>query len=751
LALVCSAACLVFAPISLASAQESTAPPIDRRALVSRHNPELSAIDAHAPLMIGNGALGFTADITGLQTFPEQYSDLAPLLTMAQWAWHSFPNPNNYTEADGLADVEVPGRGAQRFAWMQSWDELQTRPALVWLRENPHRFSLGRIGLALTRADGETARFDELSQTHQRLDLWTGTLHSSFEFFGAPVRVETRVHPHRDMVLIEINSPLVREGRLGVDVRFPGVSARLNPDPTDWAHPDAHETEIVRENLGRMVLRRRLDETEYFSAIAAPGSRIAQAGPHHMRVLARTGERLRVMVSFERDAQSAERLESYTLAVREAEASWRDYWTRGGMIDFSGSTDARAAELERRVVLSQYLAAINQAGELPPQEEGLFSNSWNGKFHLEVHALHAAHFAAWGRADMQERSLAWYVEHLPEAQAFAREHGVEGAWWPKMVGPEGRNSPSTINPFIMWQQPHPIYMAELVYRAQPGAGVLERYGEVVEETARLLASWPLWDEEGQRYVLGPPIIPVQENHPPLSTINPTFEIEYFRWGLAVAQAWRERQGLERNAEWDRVIALLAPPPVRDGLYLPVETAPDFWRDTMSAACSGDAVAEGCLNRDHPSFLMAYGFIAGARVDAEIMRATLHATESHWDLRQTWGWDFPILAMSAARLGEPEAAVDWLFADRKNNQWGVSGMTPRVHLDAHAEQLLANAAEAGPDGPGYRRAAETYFPSNGSLLLAVAMMAAGWDGSEGRAPGFPREGWNVRVEGVAPLP
>ena len=23
-----------------------------------------------------------------------------------------------------------------------------------------------------------------------------------------------------------------------------------------------------------------------------------------------------------------------------------------------------------------------------------------------------------------------------------------------------------------------------------------------------------------------------------------------------------------------------------------------------------------------------------------------------------------------------------------------------------------------DGPGYRRAAETYFPSNGSLLLAV---------------------------------
>jgi hypothetical protein len=253
---------MAFAPMAQAFAQYGAAAPIDRRALVSRHSPELDVIDAHAPLMIGNGALGFSADITGLQTFPEQYSQLAPLLTMAQWAWHSFPNPNNYSEADGLVSVAVPGRGDQLYPWMQSWDELQTRPALVWLRENPHRFSLGRIGLALTRADGEAARFEELTNTHQRLDLWTGALHSRFEFFGAPVSVETRVHPHRDMVLVEIISPLVRAGRLGVDVRYPGVSARLNPNPADWAHPEAHETEIVREGLGRAVLRRRLDDAE---------------------------------------------------------------------------------------------------------------------------------------------------------------------------------------------------------------------------------------------------------------------------------------------------------------------------------------------------------------------------------------------------------------------------------------------------------------------------------------------------------
>ncbi|RYG96156.1 MAG: hypothetical protein EON57_15535, partial [Alphaproteobacteria bacterium] len=132
------------------------------------------------------------------------------------------------------------------------------------------------------------------------------------------------------------------------------------------------------------------------------------------------------------------------------------------------------------------------------------------------------------------------------------------------------------------------------------------------------------------------------------------------------------------------------------------------------------------------------------------RRTLRATEAHWDLRQTWGWDFPVIAMTAARLGEPENAIAWLFRDLPNNKWGVSGMTPRVHLEAE-KQLVGAAGAAGPDGPGYARAAEAYFPSNGSLLLAVGMMAAGWDGSTGPNPGFPKQGWKVRYEGIRPLP
>ena len=37
------------------------------------------------------------------------------------------------------------------------------------------------------------------------------------------------------------------------------------------------------------------------------------------------------------------------------------------------------------------------------------------------------------------------------------------------------------------------------------------------------------------------------------------------------------------------------------------------------------------------------------------------------------------------------------------------------------------------------------------LMAVGLMAAGWDGSSGHAPGFPKDGWTVRIEGLTPAP
>src|SRR2546423_13449296 len=64
---------------------------IDRAALIKRHDPVMRAIDPLAPLSLGNGEFAFTADVTGLQTFPHVYEAAMPLCTMSQWGWHTSP------------------------------------------------------------------------------------------------------------------------------------------------------------------------------------------------------------------------------------------------------------------------------------------------------------------------------------------------------------------------------------------------------------------------------------------------------------------------------------------------------------------------------------------------------------------------------------------------------------------------------------------------------------------------------------
>src|SRR6516164_11820812 len=56
---------------------------IDRASLVARHCPVLRDFDPQSPLSLGNGEFAFTADITGLQTFPEHYRKAVPLCTMS--------------------------------------------------------------------------------------------------------------------------------------------------------------------------------------------------------------------------------------------------------------------------------------------------------------------------------------------------------------------------------------------------------------------------------------------------------------------------------------------------------------------------------------------------------------------------------------------------------------------------------------------------------------------------------------------
>src|SRR3990172_4131828 len=90
------AICLALCPIALTLA--SHAAPIDRHAVVSRHDVLVRGIDPEAALSVGNGDFAFTVDVTGLQSFGELYFEKGlPLETLSTWAWPSFPNPQGLT------------------------------------------------------------------------------------------------------------------------------------------------------------------------------------------------------------------------------------------------------------------------------------------------------------------------------------------------------------------------------------------------------------------------------------------------------------------------------------------------------------------------------------------------------------------------------------------------------------------------------------------------------------------------------
>ena len=53
--------------------------------------------------------------------------------------------------------------------------------------------------------------------------------------------------------------------------------------------------------------------------------------------------------------------------------------------------------------MSQWVERSQEAGSLPPQETGLMTNSWYGKFHGEMRWIHQAHHLLWGRGDLALR------------------------------------------------------------------------------------------------------------------------------------------------------------------------------------------------------------------------------------------------------------------------------------------------------------------------------------------------------------
>src|ERR1700733_7274699 len=177
------------------------AAPINRYALVTRHEVILKEFDVRNPLSVGNGEFCFTVDATGLQTFPEAFAETTPLGTLSDWGWHTSPNPDGW-EIDTFKFRTFPDLHGRLVPYADVPHNQQT-PEIKWLRANPHRLDLGQIGFVLRHADGSPAATNDLADLEQKLDLWNGDIDSHFTFDGQPVDVETVGDPDRDGIAVQ--------------------------------------------------------------------------------------------------------------------------------------------------------------------------------------------------------------------------------------------------------------------------------------------------------------------------------------------------------------------------------------------------------------------------------------------------------------------------------------------------------------------------------------------------------------------
>jgi len=709
--------CLAALTAVGANAQKKTATTkIDRYALVTRHNVVNKTMDTLASLTVGNGRFAFTVDATGLQTFPVHYQKGVPLGTQSQWGWDSFKNTDNYKFEESLKTYHINGRDISYAVQNNSTE--RSKGATNWFRENVHRLQLGNVGFVILKKNGQEASATDIKDIRQELDLWTGGIKSHFTVEGKPVDVLTYGHGSVDAIGAQVISPLVKEGRLKVRVKFPYPTNQFADFGTNYKSANMHTSSIVTTTTGKGSIEHKLQGADYWVNLGWTGAaKLAKTSEHEFTLTpGNAADAFSFSCVFEQAAKKGLAAPTFAEDKTSSTATWKNFWMSGGAVDLSGSTDPRANELERRIVLSQYLTRVQSAGDYPPQETGLVYNSWYGKPHLEMHWWHSMHFALWGRPELLTPSLNWYEKIKGQGYGIAKRQGFEGIRWPKMTDPDGNESPSSVGAFLIWQEPHFISMAELEYRAHPTQETLNKYKELVFGTANFMASYAYYDKEKGRYILGPGLIPSQEVHKAESTINPPYELTYWHWALGIAQQWKERLKQPRVKHWDEVVDKLSPLPQKDGVYLEAESAPDSYTNPKDIT-------------DHPSTVAAYGMMPYTRMmDTATMHRTYDLIQRVWNWPETWGWDFPMLAMTAARLNQPEKAIDALFM--------------KVHTNTYL-----------PNGHNYQDGRLTiYLPGNGGLLAAVAMMCAGWDGNKIENPGFPKNGkWKVRWEGLEKMP
>ena len=556
--------CLAFAgaaSLAFAIAESPAAEPIDRRALVTRHNPVLARLDAESPLSVGNGEFAFTADVTGLQTFPEAYEETIPLGTQAQWGWHTAPNPNHWSiERFRVRRVREPTDARSATPTSRT---TSARPRSPGCARTPIGCTWARWASASRRPTAPPPA-PRTSRTWSRPSTCgPASLKSRFVLEGQPVEVLTLCHPQRDLVAVRVVSPLAAPGphggRTAISLRHRrGHRGRLDPPRS----PRDASTELGHR---RASFVRKLDEDAYAVARTLEPGRRDRGRARSTSTCSpprRMPTALELAVAFapkpDRRAPELRRPRrprpasiGATSGARAARSTSRG--SKRPALARAGAAH-RALAIPHRDPVRRELAAagdrphLQQLGRQVPPGDALVARR-------PLRALES-------HADAREAASATTRRSCRARESTAQRQGYAGARWPKMTGPNGDESPSTVGPVPDLA----AAASDLLRRARLSRSTRARDAREIrgrrlrDRRVHGVVSRP-GTRASDRYVLGPPCCSARKRSSRKThTLNAPSSSPT---GAGVSKP--RRNGASGSAcrasrEWDRVLAKLAQRP-----------------------------------------------------------------------------------------------------------------------------------------------------------------------------------------------
>lgn len=309
---------------------------------------------------------------------------------MSSWGWKNDTLPANRTKQDIL---DYRGTSWYNHGKLVEYPFGSQEPDMeTWLTQNPNRINLGRIGLLFIGGDGQIQNVTEvdLDRINQKLDLWTGQLLSTFRWANETIKVHTSSADASSTVSIIVESTLLKSGRLGIFLDFPWNDGKTKfeaPFVGNWSSVTfSNHTTTLSTHPGK-ILQATIEHTQvaarFFTNIAGDAFNATRdtLSAHRYTIIPRSkSTTFRVAVAYSEEQGAF--VPSASSVAASSSRAWTKYWAESGFVDLlTGSSDPRAVELQRRIILSRYLMRVNEAGDAPPQEVG-FNTSFCPPSHV---------------------------------------------------------------------------------------------------------------------------------------------------------------------------------------------------------------------------------------------------------------------------------------------------------------------------------------------------------------------------------